>query len=215
VQICEDRTTIPRIAYAGETVLPTSGVYMQKNKGLRLSKLAQAAIVLSLGLTSVAAHADRFGLQIAGGVANHDFKKADVGIVWDPNLTWWEIGGFHFTLLGEGHVAYWHTKESNSVNPNVWEFGVTPVLRFVKSSGYFRPFVEAGVGVRVLSHARITNDYTLSSGFQFADMVGVGMIFGQKQNYQAGFRFQHISNASIKEPNPGINFEQVYLQYNF
>jgi lipid A 3-O-deacylase len=188
---------------------------MHKNKGLRLSKLAQAAIALSLGFTSAAAHADRWGLQIAGGVANHDFKKADVGVVWDPNLTWWEIGGFHFTLVGEGHVSYWHTTESNAVNSNIWEFGLTPVLRFVKSSGYFRPFVEAGVGVRVLSHARITNDYTLSSGFQFADMVGVGMIFGQKQNYQAGFRFQHISNASIKEPNPGINFEQVYLQYNF
>jgi lipid A 3-O-deacylase len=188
---------------------------MHKNKGRWCSKLAQGAIALTLGMASAAAHADRWGLQIAGGVANHDFKKADVGIVWDPNLTWWEIGGFHFTLLGEGHVAYWHTTESNSVHPNVWEFGVTPVLRFVKSSGWFRPFIEAGVGVRLITHPRITEDYTLSTGFQFADMVGVGAIFGAKQNYQAGFRFQHLSNASIKEPNPGINFEEIYLQYNF
>jgi hypothetical protein len=55
----------------------------------------------------------------------------------------------------------------------------------------------------------------VGSAFQFADMVGVGMIFGAQQNYQAGFRFQHLSNGGIKEPNPGINFSQLYLQYNF
>jgi hypothetical protein len=200
---------------AARLVNPTDGVSMQKNKGPWRHLLSHGAIALLLGVTSAAAHADRFGLQIAGGVADRDIKKADLGFVWDPNLTWWEIGGFHFTLLGEGHVAYWHSQESNAVHPNIWEFGVTPVLRFVKSSGYIRPFIEAGVGVRLLSHTRITTDFTVSSAFQFADMVGVGAIFGEKQNYQAGFRFQHLSNASIKEPNPGINFSQLYLQYNF
>jgi lipid A 3-O-deacylase len=186
----------------------------KKNKSWR-TLCGRSLIVAALGLVSASAHADRFGVQIAGGVADRDIKKADVGIVWDPNLTWWEIGGFHFTLLGEGHVAYWHTSESNAVHPNIWEVGITPVLRFVKSGGYVRPFIEAGVGVRLLSHTRITEDFTVSSAFQFADMVGVGAIFGAHQNYQAGFRFQHISNASIKEPNPGINFSQIYLQYNF
>ncbi len=123
---------------------------MQKYKGLWRNKFSHSAVTVTLGLASVAAHADdRWGVQIAGGAGTHDFKKADLGIVWDPNLTWWEIGGFHFTLLGEGHVSYWHTTKSNSVHPNICKFGITPVLRFVKSSGYFRPFVEAGVGVQL------------------------------------------------------------------
>jgi hypothetical protein len=46
-------------------------------------------------------------------------------------------------------------------------------------------------------------------------MVGVGVGLGEHQHYQIGYRFQHLSNASIKEPNPGINFQQIYLQYNF
>jgi len=50
---------------------------------------------------------------------------------------------------------------------------------------------------------------------QFADMVGVGATFGPHQNYQAGFRFQHLSNAGIEHPNPGINFSEIYVQYNF
>lgn len=188
---------------------------MYKKKSIWLGPLSRLTLCGALGLASAAAHADRFGVQIAGGIANHDIKKLDLGGVWDPGLNWWEIGGFHFTLLGEGHVAYWHTTEDNTVHPSIWEVGITPVVRFVKSAGYFRPFIEAGIGVRLLSHARITEDLTVSTAFQFADMVGVGMIFGEKQNYQAGFRFQHVSNAGIKDPNPGINFSQLYLQYNF
>jgi lipid A 3-O-deacylase len=71
------------------------------------------------------------------------------------------------------------------------------------------------VGVRLLSHPTIASDYTLSTAFQFADMVGVGAQFGSHQQYLAGFRFQHLSNADIKRPNPGIDFTQLYLQYNF
>lgn len=169
---------------------------------------------LALLLSSSNALADSWGVQVAGGVADHHVRKADLGVVWDPDWTWWEIGGWHFAFVAEGHVAYWHSDEGN-VHNNIFEFGATPVIRFVKGSGFIRPYVEAGIGVRLLSHPSISETYTLSSAFQFADMVGVGAQFGSKQQFQGGFRFQHLSNASIKEPNPGINFSQIYLQYNF
>jgi hypothetical protein len=57
-------------------------------------------------------------------------------------------------------------------------------------------------------------DLHLFTAFQFANMAGVGVQFGGRQQYQAGYRFQHVSNGGIKEPNPGINFHQLYLQYN-
>ncbi|SDV48230.1 acyloxyacyl hydrolase [Chitinasiproducens palmae] len=185
---------------------------MYKSRSVRT--LAAVSVGACLALTAGQARADRFGFQVAAGTADHHVRKVDLGIVWDPNLTWWEIGGWHFALVGEGHLAYWHTDEGN-VNKNIYEVGATPVLRFEKSSGAIRPYVEAGVGVRLISHPRITSDYTLSSGFQFADMVGVGAKFGERQQYQVGYRFQHLSNAGIKHPNPGINFHQIYAQYNF
>jgi hypothetical protein len=188
---------------------------MQKKKSAWMCRFLQCAALAAGARASAGANADQFGVQVAGGVANRDIKKVDVGVVWDPQWTWWEIGGFHFTIVGEGHVSYWHTTEDQAVNPNILEIGITPVLRFIRSSGTFRPYIEAGVGVRLLSHTRITETFSVGSAFQFADMVGVGAIFGSHQNYQAGFRFQHLSNAGIKEPNPGINFSQLYLQYNF
>ncbi|SAL25603.1 deacylase [Caballeronia choica] len=196
-------------------VKPVTGLYMQKKKSAWLIRSLRSTLLAACALASATANADRFGVQVGAGVADRDMKKVDLGAVWDPNWTWWEIAGFHFTVVGEGHVSYWHSYEDQTVNPNILEIGVTPVLRFVKSAGYIRPFIEAGVGIRLLSHTRITETFSVGSVFQFADMVGIGAIFGAHQNYQAGFRFQHLSNGGIKEPNPGINFSQLYLQYNF
>ncbi|EJO58745.1 lipid A 3-O-deacylase domain protein [Burkholderia multivorans ATCC BAA-247] len=74
---------------------------------------------------------------------------------------------------------------------------------------------EAGAGVRLLTHPTISDNFSMSTAFQFADVVGVGAQFGERQQYQVGYRFQHVSNAGIKEPNPGVNFHQFYVQYNF
>jgi hypothetical protein len=195
----------------------------KKNTLMRVAAIAlryaASAIWLGGAATGQAATNDSspdhtFGAQLAYGIGQHKVDEVDLGLVWDPGLTWWEIGGWHFALTGEAHVAYWHTSEGAFHN-NVYVLGVQPMVRFIKDSGAIRPYVEAGAGVRWLSHARITDTYSLGTAFQFTEVVGVGAQFGAHQQYQAGFRFQHISNAGIKEPNPGINFSQLYVQYNF
>jgi lipid A 3-O-deacylase len=188
---------------------------MTERKSGWQARMARAACAAVLVFGAAGAQADQFGIQLGPGVADHDVKKLDLGLVWDPGLQWWHFAGFHFTVVGEFHAAYWKLDETAASQPHIWEFGVTPVFRIIKDTGWIRPFFEAGIGVRLLSHVELTPDRTLSSAFQFADMVGVGAQFGEHQNYQAGFRFQHISNADIKTPNPGLNFSWVYVQYNF
>jgi hypothetical protein len=137
-------------------------------------------MTLSLALPGVAS-ADQFGIQVAGGIANSHavhVNKVDLGAVLDPQWSWWAIAGWTFTAGFEGRIAYRHSSTADK-HDNIFEFGVTPVLRFIKSSGAIRPYVEAG--------------------------VGVGASFGSRQLHEAGFRFQHLSNAHIKEPNPGMS----------
>ena len=179
-------------------------------RGLALKITVGAVLVATSGWAS----AGQFGVQVAGGLGDRHVKKLDLAFVWDPDLTWWQIGDWHFSLIGEAHVAWWHTNEGN-VHDNIGEVGVTPIIRFIKGSGSIRPYAELGAGIRLLSSPRISSTFTLGTAFQFADMAGVGMQFGSHQQYQAGYRFQHVSNGGIKEPNPGINFHQLYLQYNF
>ncbi|WP_414696690.1 acyloxyacyl hydrolase [Paraburkholderia sp.] len=61
-------------------------------------------------------------------------------------------------------------------------------------------------GVQVPRSVSVFSTFIPSIAFPFPDMTYVGVAFGSGQ---------HISNASINEPNPGINFSQLSMQYNF
>lgn len=195
----------------------------KKNDLIRLKAPARWCLAFSMLSCGAAAYASEpagasqgqpFGVQLGYGIAQHKLQGADLGFVWDPGLNFWEIGGWHFSVTGEAHLSYFHTNEGAFHN-DVYALGVQPMLRFIKDSGAIRPFIEAGAGVRVLTHPTITDTYSVATAFQFTEVVGIGAQFGTRQQYQAGCRFQHISNAGIKEPNPGINFTQLYVQYNF
>ncbi|WP_429307531.1 acyloxyacyl hydrolase [Paraburkholderia sp. GAS38] len=43
----------------------------------------------------------------------------------------------------------------------------------------------------------------------------MGWLPGSRPAHLASYRIQHLANSGIKEPNPGINFSQLYLQRNF
>jgi len=174
---------------------------------------AGATAVLLASVAS-AARADTFGAQLTGGIGEHGVKQVDVGFMWDPGIQWWYVRGWHFSLVGEAHVGYWHTNQGPS-NNNVFGLGVTPIVRFIQDTGEIRPYIEVGAGVRGLTHANINENYSLGTAFGFTLVGGVGLQFGSRQQYQVGLRYQHTSNGGIKEPNPGIDFTQLYVQYNF
>jgi Lipid A 3-O-deacylase (PagL) len=53
--------------------------------------------------------------------------------------------------------------------------------------------------------------------FNFLDQAGFGMRFEESRGraWLVGYRFQHISNAGRVKPNPGANFNLVYLGVSF
>jgi hypothetical protein len=40
-------------------------------------------------------------------------------------------------------------------------------------------------------------------------------IFGDKDQFDLGLRLQHLSNAGIEHPNPGVNFVIMRLGYRY
>jgi len=87
------------------------------------------------------------------------------------------------------------------------DLGLTPVFRYGhEHGGYF----DLGIGFHVLTETRISSGIEFSTKFQFGDHLGVGYRFDR---YDVSFRLQHLSNAGIKNPNPGINFLQLRFQY--
>jgi hypothetical protein len=85
----------------------------------------------------------------------------------------------------------------------------TPVWR----ADYARTYVEAGIGVYLLSHI-INNDTTqMSTSFEFGSHAGAGLRLGTRGETRVGIAVQHLSNAGIKEPNGGVNFVLVSVSF--
>ncbi|WP_080408098.1 acyloxyacyl hydrolase [Burkholderia ubonensis] len=154
-------------------------------------------------------------VQIAyGRDTKHNIGKYELGVNFNTPVQIGNPGGWLFRLQAEVNAAGWDARGGTNTS-GLAEFGLSPIIRIEKRGGYFVPFVEGSLGIRILSHARTSDQHRMSSAFQFSDMVGVGVGFGKNSATEAGFRFQHISNAGIKEPNPGSNFYTAYVRYRF
>ena len=136
-----------------------------------------------------------------------------IGVQWDWNKRWfegksWHVGGYWDLALG-----YWTRDAGPGQNDELADLGLTPVFR-LQGNDLKGPYAELGIGFHLLSKTSL-GDKRFSTKFQFGDHLGIGYRFGAKGAFDVGYRYQHLSNASIKRPNNGINFHQVRVQYHF
>jgi hypothetical protein len=119
--------------------------------------------------------------------------------------------GFDTRLVAQ--VAYWRGRQRPTAHESLWDASLTPMLRWAGPgvSGA-QLFIEAGVGVRLLSATRINEDRGLGSAFQFGEIGGLGISFGEHHRYEVGAYVQHVSNGSIKQPNDGLTVFGVVLR---
>jgi len=104
----------------------------------------------------------------------------------------WELG-----------VAWWEAEERARVT-GLYEANATPVYRFSLADPVPGLFVDLGIGVHALSEHRI-GERELGSQYHFGSFIGLGLMPGDRR-YNLSLRLQHLSNAGVELPNPGINF---------
>lgn len=162
-------------------------------------------------LIALPAHAiDGASLVLGSG---DDVDMARIGLQWNWQKIWlstgdWYLGGYWDVSLG-----HWHAHNPGGGSQSIEDLGVTPVFRMQRNiAAGFAPYVEGAIGFHLLSSI-----YTgrLGSRFEFGDHVGVGARFGAKQEYDFAYLFMHLSNGGIKEPNHGVNLNQIRFAYQF
>ena len=152
--------------------------------------------------------------------SNSSVNLYRVGVQWDWNKKLVEFGGWHIGGYWDADIAYWDNNSPFQTNgystSGITEVGLTPTFRLQQNTiSGFSPYAELAVGFHFLSTTYVSSQRQFGSSFQFGDHVGVGARFGEKGRYDISWRYQHLSNGSIKEPNQGINFNIVRLQYHF
>jgi len=141
-----------------------------------------------------------------------------VGVgVGTSDLGRWSVGEDWFlSVYGVGKIAYWRGDSHHSGNDDLLDLSGAPVLRLERSGTWaFEPYLEASIGLHLLSHTRINEDRQFSTGFQFGEFLGFGVTFGEAHRYDLSLRVQHVSNGGIRNPNDGLTYGALVLQYRF
>ena len=105
-------------------------------------------------------------------------------------------------------LAHWDGSGRN----DLWDAGITPYLRY-QFSGTTGWYAEAGFGVHYLSRHYQRGSGISATRYQFGSVLAAGYRFSGGSDL--ALRLAHISNAGLKEPNPGITFVQMRYQYWF
>lgn len=154
------------------------------------------------------------GIAVSGGDGLDDSAvPVRVHFIWELDYPLFTDGQWYVQPYLEASAGYWDV----SGGDNVSELSLTPVLRLQgKSMGPgLNWFAELGIaGGHVLSETRIAGK-DISSAFQFGSHIGGGVRFGDKQQWELMYRLQHLSNAGIETPNPGVDFHIIRLGYWF
>lgn len=170
-------------------------------------------LLLTLALLGPGAPALAQGMDVALVAAHADKDRVSkLGVVLGTTRAepLWQGERWQLRLRHEGELAAWRVPRAR----NLFEIGYSPVLRLERplaAGGAF--FAEASIGVRLVSHTRLSDTRAMSTAFQFADMLGLG--WRSAGRAELGLRLQHISNAGIKRPNSGVNFVLLYYRQHF
>jgi hypothetical protein len=165
---------------------------------VRMKKLLALAFLLH----AVQAHAID-GVSAETGRGTRDVDLWRVGVQWDHHTA--RLAQTRWRVYWDLSVGGWRGNAGT-----VHDVGLTPVFRYAAAER--GPFLEGAIGFHVLSDSHITRDLAFSTRFQFGDHVGLGYRF---EHYDISARLQHLSNGGMRNPNPGINFLVLRLQYHF
>jgi lipid A 3-O-deacylase len=152
--------------------------------------------------------------------SDEDSVNADVyrlGLQNRWERTWFNDGAWNVGGYWDAEVAYLEADAAPGENDDLYDFSLTPVFRVQRdtalSSGV-SPFAEAGVGAHLLSETSLASE-NFATAVQFGSLLGLGLGFGKRGQYELAYRFQHISNANIKTPSDELNLHMLRLGYSF
>ena len=153
------------------------------------------------------AQANGLSLELGRGDEGSYLARTGIELPWEKKWALsedWQLGGYwEFSICG------WQNGE------RVTALAATPVFRIERASSALAPFIEAAIGINLLSQVELSSRRVTGSRFQFGDHIGVGVRFGEQRRHEIGVRLQHLSNGGVEKPNPGMNFGIVRYQYNF
>ena len=169
---------------------------------------------------ALAKGSNEFGLWAGGSpdsVGNiEDRQLLLVALRYGRVLAAWESVSLQYTLDIFPAAVVFEPDHFRSGSSTIYGAGLSPFgfkLNFLPQS-WIQPFIDASVGFLYFQRDIPVPD---SSRFNFTPEAGLGVQFFLAPNYALthGYKFHHISNASISQNNPGMNSHVIYAGFSF
>jgi len=162
--------------------------------------------VLLLGTLAASENDLRFGLDVGQSKDHVDIYRAVVQK--DFEAAFYTNDVVAFSGYHELSLNFWDAKSGSDISGIAY----SPVFTLsFSTNGAYMPYVEAAIGLALLSHKKI-NGRDLSSVVQFEDRFGIGI---KKGNFDFHIRYMHYSNAGFHKPNDGIDIALAGFSYKF
>jgi len=146
-------------------------------------------------------------LTMSYGQSKDNIDIYRIGLRKDFSTHWFESNVGYLSGYSEASFNYWNGRGNEN-------FGIalSPVfVYYFNFSKDVHPYLEGGVGVSVFSRTTM-GLRDLSTNFLFEDRLGTGI---RVDDWDFSFRYMHYSNASIKQPNDGIDIFIGSISYKF
>jgi len=155
------------------------------------------------------------GLSVEMGNGDHaDVTR--VGAAWNWDQQWFTGGDWLVAGFWEVAAGTLRGRSATGNNQTITDLAVTPVFRLQqKTPSGMSPYLEGAIGFHLISPTFVYANHQFGSAFQFGDHIGAGVRFGDHQQFDLAYHYQHISNGGIKKPNQGINLNLVHFVYHF
>jgi hypothetical protein len=154
------------------------------------------------------------GFSVPGGTK--DTHTFNAGIRLGKVLTGDHFGGFvrgNFEWAADLMPLYYLWQPTPAKNAYGAAFNPLNLKWNFTSSTRTVPFLELGGGVLFTNNVAPAN--TSRVNFLTHATLGFQFFNNQRRAFMAGVRYEHISNAGLTVPNPGINTVQFQLGFNW
>lgn len=173
-------------------------------------RTAISAVALTVGVIAPVLAWDGMAIEV-GQATRTDMTR--IAAQWQWPQRWLQHSAWHLGGYWDVSAAHWKRDGLPGERQRLTDVGLTPVFR-LQANDLQGIYLEAGMGAHLLSATDLGNK-RFGSNLQFGEHLGIGYRFGARGAVDVGYRYQHLSNADIKNPNHGIEFHQIRLQYWF
>lgn len=154
------------------------------------------------------------GVFVQGGAGENDVHATSVGLLW-PWRWRKALGGGEMTAQTELIASRWLASDPGGGHQTFTQLALVPLYRWRGAGGQSPWFLEAGIGLSVTDERFITPHKTFGSHFNFSDNLALGRIYGDRGQQELSLRWQHTSNAGLRQPNPGLDLVLVRYTARF